>query len=77
MKSNYLDRAMKARDPRCRKIAERLGYGRRDMQAETPAQKSDPLSEAREEYQAVIGKRPYHGWDVETLRAKIAEAKGE
>lgn len=32
----------------------------------------DDLSAARDEYQAVIGKRPYHGWDVATLREKIA-----
>lgn len=34
-----------------------------------------PLSELRNEYQAVVGKRPFHGWDAETLRMKIAEAK--
>lgn len=31
----------------------------------------DELSKAREEYYEAIGKRPYHGWDVEELRSKI------
>lgn len=35
---------------------------------------SDALSEARARYFEVVGKRPFHGWDVETLNAKIAEA---
>lgn len=29
----------------------------------------------RKQYQEVIGKKPFAGWDAETLRAKIAEAK--
>lgn len=33
------------------------------------------LKAAREAYEAVTGKRPYWGWDVETLNAKIAEAQ--
>lgn len=35
---------------------------------------ADELTSLREEYQAVIGKRAYHGWDAETLRQKITEA---
>lgn len=27
----------------------------------------------RAEYQAKFGKKPFHGWDAETLKAKIAE----
>ena len=33
-----------------------------------------PLADARAEYQAKIGKRPFHGWDIATIKAKIAEA---
>jgi hypothetical protein len=40
-----------------------------------PAEQSEELSALRAEYQAVLNKRPFHGWDAETLKAKIAEAK--
>ena len=33
------------------------------------------LADLRNEYQQLSGKRPFHGWDAETLQAKIAEAK--
>lgn len=35
----------------------------------------DDLSGLRDQYQETVGKRPYHGWDADTLRAKIAEAE--
>ena len=35
----------------------------------------DDLDAARATYSEVVGKRPFHGWDVQTLNAKIAEAK--
>lgn len=77
MKSlSYMDRALRAQDPRYARILGKLGYGRRDMQA--AAQAPDPeeeLKALREQYQDVVGKRPYHGWDAETLKGKIAEAK--
>jgi hypothetical protein len=34
----------------------------------------DELSALRAEYQEKLGKRPYHGWDAEALRDKIAAA---
>ena len=37
---------------------------------------SEELTALRVEYEGVIGKRPFHGWDADTLKAKIAEAKG-
>lgn len=37
--------------------------------------KADDLSALRKQYQEVVGKRPFAGWDAETLAAKIAEAK--
>ncbi|WP_201455570.1 hypothetical protein [Roseovarius indicus] len=63
---------MRARDPRFAKIVDRLGYKRRDMVAEEPA---DPISALREEYERVVGKRPFMGWDADKLREKIAAAK--
>lgn len=36
----------------------------------------DELIAARELYEATVGKKPYHGWDVETLTAKIAAGAG-
>ncbi|WP_333702890.1 hypothetical protein [Sphingobium yanoikuyae] len=45
----------------------------------TPDQKPDAatdiLDKLRAEYSEVVGKRPYHGWDAETLAAKISEAR--
>lgn len=31
------------------------------------------LAALRAEYQSVVGKRPYHGWDEQMLRGKISE----
>lgn len=74
-KSNsYMDRAMRSADPRFARILGKLGYQRSDMAAKTEAEKEeDELSELRAQYQDVVGKRAYYGWDVETLREKIAE----
>ncbi|UHD44920.1 hypothetical protein LUX29_18120 [Aureimonas altamirensis] len=36
----------------------------------------EALAAARAEYADVVGKRAYHGWNVATLRARIAAAKG-
>lgn len=36
---------------------------------------SDELAATREEYQTKLGKRPFHGWDVEELRRRISEAE--
>jgi hypothetical protein len=72
MKSNsYMTRALQASDPRYAQVLGKLGYDRADIQA-APV---DDLKAARDEYEAVIGKRAYHAWDAATLRAKIAEHK--
>ena len=42
--------------------------------AAAPVEPVDPLADARAEYQAKIGKRPFHGWDIATIKAKMAEA---
>jgi hypothetical protein len=75
MKSlSYMDRALRAQDPRYARILGKVGYGRRDMQARQPLDPEEELKALREEYQETVGKRAYHGWDAETLKAKIAEA---
>lgn len=77
MKNNgYMDRAMRSRDPRYARILGKLGYDRRDMVA-VSAPVLPPLGDIavlRAEYEAKIGKRPFMGWDADTIRAKLAEA---
>lgn len=36
---------------------------------------NDDLLKARAEYEQVIGRKPYYGWDVKTLREKAALAR--
>ena len=63
--NSYMTRALKANDRRYAKILDRLGY--------SPSGES--VAAVRAEYQEKIGKRPYMGWDLKTLRQKIAEAE--
>lgn len=37
----------------------------------------DELADLRAEYQEAVGKRPYHGWGADELRARIAAAGEE
>jgi hypothetical protein len=75
MKQNYLNRMLSARDPRFAKIAAKLGYHRRDMR---PAAPRDDIADLRAEYERVVGKRPFMGWDAGQLREKVdAHRKGE
>ena len=77
-KSGYMDRAMRAADPRFARILSKLGYGRRDMvAAKAQESEADAMDALRAEYQDVVGKRAYHGWSAEELREKIAAAKAE
>ncbi|RVO34820.1 hypothetical protein [Sinorhizobium meliloti] len=76
MKSqSYMTRAMRARDPRYATILGKLGYARADAVAAPASSSDDPLTDLRKQYQDIVGKRPFHGWDAETLEAKLAEAK--
>lgn len=87
-KSNtYMDRALKARDPRYATILGKLGYDRRDMVADpvspvdqTPQVRPDTEEEIllrlRAEYKETVGRHAYHAWDADTLRRKIDEARG-
>lgn len=57
-------------------ILQKLGRGTymtRDMQA-AEQRDDDELSRLRAEYQDVVGKRPFHGWDADMIRQKIVEA---
>lgn len=78
---DYMNRALKSRDPRFARILGKLGYNRRDMVSTelgqhepTKTDSSDELADLRAEYQRVLQKRPYHGWDETTLRQKIDAA---
>lgn len=65
--------SMKRRDADILQKLKRGTYATRDMQA---AQERDEeeLIELRTQYQDVVGKRAFHGWDAEQLREKIADA---
>jgi hypothetical protein len=92
MKSpSYFTRALRSADPRYARILDRLGYGRRDMQAaavigpvvhesdidDTPTlPSSDEIAALRAEYKRIVGTRPFHGWDAAALRERIAKARG-
>jgi len=62
---NYYDRSMKSSDNRYRRVFEKMGYGTRSVRAD------DEVATLRHEYQALVGKKPYMGWDADTLRDKI------
>lgn len=75
---NGRERMMSRRDAN---ILQKLGRGTymtRDMRAQPAVEPvntdDDALTALRAQYQDVVGKRPFHGWDAETLREKIAEA---
>ncbi len=72
--SNYMNRALTARDPRFARILGKLGYERTDIVSADDAGVED-LIQLRKDYQDVVGKRAFNGWDAVTLKAKIAEAK--
>lgn len=80
MKSqSYMNRAMQSRDPRFARILGRLGYETPESRAanrsaEVGDEPDDDLAVLRAAYQERMGKRAFHGWDAETLRAKMAEA---
>lgn len=77
-KSGYMDRAMRAADPRFARILGKLGYQRSDMTAaKVEEAEADELDTLRDEYKEAVGKRAYHGWDADELREKIAAAKAE
>lgn len=46
-----------------------------EAKGKAPDTSADALTALRKEYHDVVGKRPFNGWDAETLQSKIAEAK--
>lgn len=39
---------------------------------EPSADQTDAMADLRAEYERVLGKKPFMGWDAETLKAKLA-----
>lgn len=73
----YATRRLKAGDEftASRRDADLLvRIGRAEYAAPKPP--VDELAEVRREYERVVGKRAYHGWDADTLRDKIAQVQG-
>lgn len=68
---SYFTRALKARDPRYARIFEKLGYRTTDLSADGALD----IEKLRDLYEKVVGKRPFNGWDAETLSKKIAEKR--
>lgn len=71
--SGYMTRALQSRDPRYARILGKMGYETTALAAAPAAPAEEPIVEARARYTAAVGKKPFHGWDVATLNAKIAE----
>lgn len=74
---SYFDRAMKAADRRYRRIFEKMGYGSVEAPGSSARDPDENLDELRSKYQRTTGKKPFHGWDAETLRNKLAAFNGE
>lgn len=76
MKSlSYMTRAMQAKDPRYADILGKLGYGTAEVK---PAVKRPVgIAKLRSDYERVVGKKPFNGWNAEQLREKIAAAKAK
>jgi len=74
-KSAYMDRAMRHSDRRFASILGKMGYQTRELRpAPEPVVPVDDIVALRADYERVVGKRPFMGWDAGTLRTKIAEA---
>lgn len=69
----YVTRALKAKDPRYARILGKLGYNTTALAAEEV--EDIDIDKLRDAYGKIVGKRPYMGWDADTLARKIAEAK--
>lgn len=71
--NNGIERRMGKRYADILRRMKRGTYITRDMQAEQ-RRTDEELTELRAQYQDVVGKRPFHGWDADELRARIASA---
>lgn len=70
---SYFNRAMSSNDRRFARIFGKMGYQASGAVPEEPTK--EDLAALRETYEKIVGKRPFMGWDADTLAAKIAEAK--
>lgn len=44
------------------------------MESSENTASQDELAAVRKEYEAVVGRRPFHGWDADELRKRMAAA---
>lgn len=51
-----------------------VAIGRARIATSNEIAEIDDLTALRADYQEVFGKRPFNGWDADTLRARIAAA---
>lgn len=70
---NGRKQTMSRRDADILQKLKRGTYAARDIQAQAHRD-DEELSRLRAEYQDVVGKRAFHGWDAEQLREKISGA---
>lgn len=74
---SYFTRAMKAADRRYARVFGKLGYQTTDLEAASDEAPQEDIDALRATYLEVVGKRPFHGWDADTLIAKIAEHRAQ
>ena len=78
MISSYMTRALRSRDPRYARVLRKMGYAEPTTAAADPAPSlEDEMRALREEYEAVMGRRPFMGWSRDVLLEKIAAAGEE
>jgi len=84
MKSlSYMTRALTARDPRFARILGKLGYDTTALTAQEAGGVGSgeggaaDIAKLRADYDAMFGKKPYHGWDAATLASKIEQKRSE
>ena len=76
---NYAVRAFQSSDQRFARVFEKLGYSKRDMQAESfaDAVEADELEKLRAEYESRFDRKPRQSWDAGKILAKIDEKNRE
>lgn len=58
-----------------KKVIEPNSYETKTLNNDKVDDDKDELSNAREQYKEKFGKRPFHGWGLDVLKSKIAEAE--
>ncbi|WKL57247.1 hypothetical protein Q1W73_16515 [Asticcacaulis sp. ZE23SCel15] len=78
--AGYMDRALRAKDPRFARVLGRLGYSRSDLMSDNvapvPPVDEDELTRLRNSYKSLTGKVAHWRWTEKTLMAKISEIQG-